>query len=61
MPGLISVFRNSQSLSLRKLDIPIMLLNLFMHAPSSFANVYFAESTRNLTLLHLVFVNQQDP
>ena len=50
MPGLISMFRDRQSLSLWKPYIPIVLLNLFMYAHSCYTSVYFAAFTRNLKL-----------
>ena len=49
MPGHIGIFRNSWSFSLQKPHIPIVPLNLFMHAPSRFTKVNFAAFTRNLT------------
>ena len=55
MPGLIAVFRNCQSLSSWKSYIPIVLLNQFMHAPSCFANVYFAAFIRNLIHYSILF------
>ena len=38
-------------------------LNLFMNAPSHFANVHFAAFHKNesYTLHHLIFMDQQDP
>ena len=40
-----------------------MLLNLFMNAPSHFANVHFAAFHKNesYTLHRLIFMDQQDP
>ena len=50
IPGLIGVFRNSQSLS-----NPVVLFNPFIHAPSRFTNVYFAAFTRNLIHYSILF------
>ena len=58
------VLRNGRSLSPWKPYIPIVLLNPFMHAPFPFPFRRFILChihKESYTLLHVVFVDQQDP